>query len=179
MTEKLIFDSAVEGLLNSGRPDFTPRCISRLTGAGFDPRAKVKPAYPAEQWASLVKILSEEIYPGLDELEAQRKMALRTVDAFAHSMIGSAMFAVVGLLGPDRTVRRMTRNFRSSSNFLETTCTEISPHSFEIVFNDVTGVPGFYMGLLEGGFLRAGAKNLSVTIKSREAPGAIYLTSWS
>ena len=89
------------------------------------------------------------------------------------------MFTVVHLLGPDRTVRRMTRNFRTATNYIETTCTEIAPHTYEISFNDVSGVPGFYLGLLEGGFTRAGAKGLAIKVQSQVELGALYRCSWA
>ena len=179
MTEKLVFDAAMEGLIQCVRSELSPRCTARLLAFGFDTRAKVKPAYPAELWAGVVKILGEEIYPGTEPVETHRRLAIRTLDVFAHSMIGAAMFAVVGLLGPDRTVRRMTRNFRSSTNFIETTCTEVAPHTYDIAFNDVSGVPGFYLGLLEAGFLRTGAKSLSVKVHSALELGAVYRASWA
>ena len=179
MIEKLVFNDAMDGLVRAVSSDLAPRCRARLVALGFDPAAKILPAYPAELWAGVVKILGEEIYPNLEPLERHRRLAVRTIDVFAHSMIGGAMFTVVKLLGPDRTVRRMTRNFRTSTNYIETTCTEVAPHTFEIAFNDVSGVPGFYLGLLEGGFTRAGAKNLAVAVHSSGEAGAVYRASWS
>jgi uncharacterized protein (TIGR02265 family) len=179
MTEKLVFSDAMEGLIKAVSTDISPRCKARLVALGFDPNGKVKPAYPAEQWAGVVKVLGEEIYPNLEASERHRQLALRTMEMFAHSMIGAAMFAVVKLLGPDRTVRRMTRNFRTSTNYIETTCTEVAPHTYDLAFNDVSDVPGFYLGLLEEGFTRAGAKGLSVKVHSRIELGAVYRAMWS
>jgi uncharacterized protein (TIGR02265 family) len=179
MTEKLVFNAAMEGLINATGQDISPRCKARLLAFGFDPKGKIQPAYPAELWAKVVKTLGEELYPGFEAVEAHRRLATRTVDEFAHTMIGGAMFTVVSLLGPDRTVRRMTRNFRTSTNFIETTCTEVAAHTYEISFNDVSGVPGFYLGLLEAGFLRAGAKKLSVQMQSQVELGAAFRASWA
>ncbi len=179
MTEKLVFNSAMDGLVQSVRTDISPRCRSRLKDLGFDLGAKLMPAYPAELWAGVVTVLAEEIYPNVSANDGERKLAIRTVEVFAQSVIGGAMFTVANLLGPDRTVRRMTRNFRTSSNFLETTCTEIAPHTFEIFINDVSGVPGFYAGLLEGGFLKTGARQLSVVIHDKTSPGATYRVNWA
>jgi uncharacterized protein (TIGR02265 family) len=178
-TEKLIFNSAVEGLIGSVRVEISPKCHTRMKQAGFDYQAKSLPAYPAELWARVVQVLGEEIYPGLAAADSHRRLALRTVEVFAQSMIGGAMFTVANLLGPDRTVRRMTRNFRTGSNFIETTCTEVSPHTFDIGFNDVSGVAGFYAGLLEGGFLRVGAKGLTVKLNDETAPGAVFRVNWA
>ncbi len=179
MTEKLIFNGAMEGLMQSVRTDVSPRCRSRLKDLGFDVGAKSMPAYPAELWAGIVTVLAEEIYPSLSPHDGERKLAMRTVEVFAQGVIGGAMFTVANLLGPDRTVRRMTRNFRTSSNFLETSCTEIAPHTYEIFINDVSGVPGFYAGLLEGGFLKVGARELSVVIHDKTEPSATYRVNWA
>ena len=178
-TEKLIFNSVMEGLIQSVRADISPKCHTRMKEAGFDFQAKLLPAYPAELWARVVQILGEEIYPGIGPADSQRRLALRTVEVFAQSMIGGAMFTVANLLGPDRTVRRMTRNFRTGANFIETACTEVSPHTFDISFNDVSRVAGFYAGLLEAGFLRVGAKGLTVKIHDEKAPGAIFRVNWA
>ena len=95
MTEKLVFNDAMEGLLKAVSADISPRCKARLLAKGFDPAAKIQPAYPADLWAAVVKILGEEIYPGFEPLERHRRLAARTMDVFAHSMIGAAMLAVV------------------------------------------------------------------------------------
>lgn len=179
MTEKLVFNSAMEGLIQAVRMEISAKCRTRMKAIGFDNEAKLLPAYPAEQWAGVVKILAEEIYPGHAPAEGHRRLATRTVETYAQSMIGGAMFTVASLLGPARTVRRMTRNFRTGSNFIETTCTEVSPHTYDIGFNDVSTVPGFYSGLLEGGFLRVGAKSLSVKIFDERPPGALFRVDWA
>lgn len=179
MTEKLVFNSAMEGLIQAVRVELSAKCRDRMKAIGFDSEARLLPAYPAEQWAGVVKILGEELYPGHVAAEAHRRLAIRTVEVFAQSMIGGAMFTVANLLGPDRTVRRMTRNFRTGANFIETSCTEVSPHTFDITFNDVSTVAGFYGGCLEGGFLRTGARSLSVKIHEQTAPGAIFRVSWA
>ncbi len=179
MTEKLIFNSAMEGLIQCVRQEITPRARTRMKAIGFDCEAKSRPAYPAEQWAGVVKIIAEEIYPGVEPAEGHRRLAMRTVEVFAQSVIGGAMFTVANLLGPDRTVHRMTRNFRTSSNFLETTCTEVSPHTFDIWINDVSQVAGFYAGLLEGGFLRVGARSLTVKLFDATPPTATFRVNWA
>lgn len=179
MNEKLVFNASMEGLVEAVRSDLTAKSRARMKGVGFDCDAKLLPAYPAEQWASVVKVLGEELYPGLAPPEGHRRLAIRTVDVYAKGMIGAAMFAVAGVLGPDRTVRRMTRNFRTGSNFIETTCVEVAPHTYDIGFNDVSGVAGFYGGLLEGGFLKVGAKSLSVLLQGDHTPGAVYRVTWA
>ncbi|MBS1151723.1 MAG: hypothetical protein H6Q89_3421 [Myxococcaceae bacterium] len=179
MTEKLVFNSAMEGLIQAVRVEISPRCWTRMKTLGFDSEAKLLPAYPSTLWAGVVKILGEEIYPGLTPFEAHRRLAIRTVEVYAQSVIGGAMFTVANLLGPDRTVRRMTRNFRTGSNFVETTCNELSPHTYEIGVNDVSEVAGFYGGMLEAGFLRTGARSLSVKLHDEKAPGAIFRVNWA
>jgi uncharacterized protein (TIGR02265 family) len=51
----------------------------------------------------------------------------------------------------------MTRNLRSGSDFIEARATSLAPRAYEIWINDVTGVPGFYQGLLERGLELVGA----------------------
>ena len=85
MIEKLVFNDAMGGLIQAVRVEISPKCRERMKTAGFDSEAKLLPAYPAELWAGVVKILGEEIYPGHAAAEGHRRLAIRTVEAFAKT----------------------------------------------------------------------------------------------
>ena len=55
MTEKLIFNASMEGLIQAVRVEISPKCRTRMKEIGFDCDAKLLPAYPAEQWAGVVQ----------------------------------------------------------------------------------------------------------------------------
>lgn len=70
----------------------------------------------------------------------------------------------------------MTQNFRSGSNFQEARVTRVSevPYVEEIWFNDVTGCPGFYLGLLEGGVAHTTNGERQVVLVSTNGDEATY-----
>lgn len=175
---QLIFEPSIDGLLRSMRPLLTPKGISELRALGMDVHGKLQPAYPAEVWARAVKVCAADAFPSLEPFEGQRRVAERTVDAFTEGLLGSAMFQLLRLMGPDRTIVRMTRNLRAGSNFVETRVIQLEPHHYEVWIKDVSGVPGFYMGMLECGLRHVGAKELRLEVSGRDGPSCTYLASW-
>lgn len=174
----VIFEHIVDGLLRALRPLLSPAGEAKLRELGLDPNGKLNPAYPAQVWASAVKICAADAFPGLSPLEGQRQVAVRTVDVFTGGMLGTAMFSLLRLLGPDRTIGRMTRNLRSGSNYVETRSTQIEPHHYEIWINDVSGVPGFYKGMLERGLDLVGAQGIRIELAEQVEPACTYRVSW-
>ncbi len=159
MNEHLVFNNSIEGLLNSVRERLTPSMKEQLRGLGLDVDKKLDPGYPADRWAQFVKYLAAALYPGTEEGEALRQIGRRTVDAYTQGLVGSALFTMLRLVGPDRTVGRMTKNLRTGSNYMETRSKQLAPHRYEIWINDVSGAPGFYVGLLESGMEHSGARD--------------------
>lgn len=176
--QQVIFDNTIEGLFRALRPLVSPAGKARIRALGVDMDGKLNPAYPAQVWASAVKICAADAFAGLPPLEAQRRVAQKTVDAFTEGVIGTAMFSLLRLLGPDRTIGRMTRNLRTGSNYVETRATQLEPHRYEIWINDVTDVPGFYLGLLEQGLHHVGAKELKIELASQSGPSCTYRVQW-
>ncbi|MBS2028062.1 MAG: DUF2378 family protein [Deltaproteobacteria bacterium] len=175
---QVIFDNTIDGLFRALRPFVTPTGKAKIRALGLDMDGKLNPAYPAHVWASAVKIFAADAYPGLAPFEGQRRVAERTVDAFAEGVIGTAMFTLLRLVGPDRTIGRMTRNLRTGSNYVETKATQLEPHKYEIWINDVTDLPGFYLGLLERGLHLVGAKELKIELANQTGPSCTYRVGW-
>ena len=86
------------------------------------------------------------------------------------------MFALCRLIGAERTAKRMTQNFRAGSNFVDTRLTRIrdEPLTNELWINDVSGLPGFYLGLLEGGVAHTAGETYAVSYVRADGPGAVY-----
>ena len=177
--DQLVFEASMDGLVRAIRPRITSLGAKRLLEAGFDLNKPLLPAYPAPVWARYVQIISADLYASLEPTEAQRRVGALTVDAFSQGFIGSAMFGMVRLLGPDRTIARMTRNFRTGCNFLETRSTRMGRGRYEVWFNDVTGVQGFYQGLLEAGMRHVGAQDLETRILSTDGRECTFGVQWS
>ncbi len=176
MSEKVIFDHVIRAMFDGTVQRLTPEGLERVKRTGIDPTAKLLPAYPATTWAACARALAAELYPGLDELEATRLLARGTVDAFADGLVGRAMFGLLKLIGADRIARRMTQNFRTGANFIDTRLTRIceEPLTNELWFNDVSGLPGFYLGLLQGGMHHSSGNTYRIELVRSDGVEAVY-----
>ena len=176
--KQFIFNTSFDGLFRALRPAISPSGKAKILAVGVDMERKLDPAYPAHVWASVVKILASDVYPGLPPFEGQRRVAQRTVDAFTEGVLGVAMFSLLRLMDPGRTIGRMTQNLRAGSNYVETRAKQLEPHRYEIWINDVTDVPGFYLGLLERGLHHVGAKDLKIELADQTGPSCTYRVGW-
>jgi uncharacterized protein (TIGR02265 family) len=181
VAEQLIFGSSMEGLLDGVRNQLTPKCRERiLKECGVDVDAKTQPGCSAKVWARCIQILGEELFPALEPTMAHRELGVRTIEAFVDGhALGRAIFGVLRLLGPDRTVGRMTKNLRTGSSFVETRFLQLAPQNYEILINDVSGVPGFYQGMLERGLYHVGAKTTVAAIDKYDGCACTFLVRWT
>jgi uncharacterized protein (TIGR02265 family) len=171
---KLIFDSSVEALLKAGRGRLSPGAVAKIVALGVPLEGKLAPAYPAEAWASCVKVISEDLFPNVEAVEAQRQLAHRTVQQFAESFVGKALFSLARLMGRERTLQRMTQNFRTGANFIQTRLDTLGDGHWELWISDVSGVPGFYMGLVEAGEKASVGEPDQLRIKALEGTACTY-----
>jgi len=170
---KLIFRSSIEALLevSNGRvSEPTSRQLLEFRML----RKQLEPAYPAEHWATAVKLISADLYPGKPPEEQHRQLGRETVMRFAHGIMGKAMFAVAKVVGARRSLTRMTNNLKTGANFIETRYAVLDEHHQELWINDVSDVPGFYMGLLGAGADFVEGWFEEIHIKERVGPGCLY-----
>ena len=174
-SQKLIFETSMAALLKVAQGNVSAAAETQLNALGLHFGKKLEPAYPAELWASAVKVVAKDLFPQAEAMESHRLLALKTVDQFAETMVGKAIFAVARVMGPDRSLARMTHNFRTGANFIETKLTVIEPGVHELWLNDVSGVPGFYQGLIEGAALHTGRKPDTMSVKASDGVQCTFL----
>jgi uncharacterized protein (TIGR02265 family) len=173
--EKLIFASVVEPLLDVARKGkVSPETEKKLAGIGMPMWGKTAPAYPAERWAEAVRIIGADLFPQAEPDEQHRGIGLRTIEQFTGTFIGKALMTAARLWGPRRSLQRLTNNLRTGANFLETRFTHIDDRQQELWINDVSGVPGFYAGLIGAGSQYIEGWSDSVAIKQREGDACLY-----
>lgn len=179
VTEEVVFDSSVEGLFRRalGR-QMTPRCRARLKEAGLDLETKLRPKYPRTKYYEFVNIAAEELFPGKPREQAHDALGRSFVDGFQETLIGRTVVAMARLLGPKRTLARMTQNMQSSNNYMKTSLVEHAPTRFEITLTQVSGAPGYFRGVLQRAMEIAGAVNPKVTTLEATGPGAVYRVEW-
>jgi uncharacterized protein (TIGR02265 family) len=78
------------------------------------------------------------------------------------------------LIGPERTLKRLTIQFKSGMNCFEVKEKKIAAGHYEVWFKDTGGLPHFYAGMTEIGISLAGGKDacqvfVLITVDSRLA----------
>jgi uncharacterized protein (TIGR02265 family) len=178
MSDQVLFSHTVEGFQRALGPLLTDVAKEQLAAVGIDFRRPLEPAYSVKVWAEAMSLGSEWVAPGQPRGVQLFELGRRFIDGYAATLVGSAMLAVIKLMGPTRTLARMTRNFRSGNNYTETTLKELGPNDWELGFNLVFH-PDFYRGLVTAGLTRAGAREAEVALVSHDAQlRAVYRVTW-
>lgn len=177
MTEKLIFSQTVEGLLRSLTGRLTPPLLAGMKARGIDASVALLPAYPQQVFTDVVSWLAKELHPHLELDQAIASLGRGFMDGYGETMVGRAMLAMIRLIGPRRTLERVTRQFRTGNNYSDTRLTQRSATEYDLWVNEVSMV-GWYLGILSRGVELAGAKGVEVRLVSHDSAGAIFRISW-
>lgn len=177
--ERVVFEQTVEGLLRALAPRMDDGLAQRLREVGLEVRGKLKVAYPVSTWVQALWISAEALAPGVDRDEATYLLGRRFIEAYQMTLMGKAAYTMARVVGPRRTLERMTRNFRTGSSYGTSRLVELSGGRCELYCSPVT-VPGFYRGLVEAALEVAGAKKVKVQLVRWERPEeAVFDVSWS
>lgn len=178
MTEKLWFQQSIEGLLVRGvGKDMTPALREKLRALGID-LASLQPGYDAKVVSQAIRLTAAELFPGRPEAEALREVGALFMRGYVETLLGRAMVQVMKVVGPRRSLERMQRNFRTGSNYIETRFTSLGKGQAELWFNDVSGIPDFYAGVMSAGGRLAAAGNVRVTVHPSTDESCRFLVEW-
>jgi uncharacterized protein (TIGR02265 family) len=172
--QKLIFGQSVEVLLTACRGRISTATVKGLAAKGIHFDKKLDPAYPAEAWAEAVRLISTDLFPGVPAEEAHRQLAHRVVQQFTETVTGRVLVTVAKLLGHERSLNRMTHSLRTGANFLDCRVTPEVGGVRTIWMSDVSGVPGFYRGMLEFGGAAVGFERHLLEIIAREGTSVTF-----
>ncbi len=177
--EQLVFAHTVEALFRIGIGDkLTEAARTRLKSRGLD-LDWLKPAYPREQFHEWVRIAAEEVHPQLPRERSLELLGRAVVEGYEKTLLGKALIAAGRMLGPKRTLGRMTHNFRSTSNYLDTRLTECGSNLYDLWINEVSGVPEYYRGIMIAVVTGAGGKDPVVEMRPESGGACTYRISWT
>ncbi len=174
-TERVVFGPSMEGLHRALQPP-TPEeqaafARAKVADGRFDP------AYPLDVYLSILDACASSRFGACEPLERYTRVGRLFWAGYEKTLVGSALTGLMRVLGPRRTLERMTRNFRTANNYTEIEVERLAPNHHLVRVNYVART-GFYLGIIESGCLRAGAKDLSVVVlEAHESP--VYEVKWA
>ncbi|MEW5740285.1 MAG: DUF2378 family protein [Myxococcota bacterium] len=177
MPDRLIFSQTFEGLFRAAAESLDEPTIAALKAAGIDPQEELKPAYPLAVFHAVARLLAERLFPGLESEEQLRRLGRRFMDGYAQTMVGRAMVGVMRVIGPRRTLERLSRQFRTGNNFSETRVEELGPGHSQLWCNQAS-FPAWYEGIVARGLEFTGARDVQVALIRRDEAGATFRITW-
>ncbi|WP_163997855.1 DUF2378 family protein [Pyxidicoccus caerfyrddinensis] len=177
--ERVIFGNTVDSLYRRTLDaDLAPELRARLKALGMDLDAPLLAAYPHPVWVRCLDEVGRTLHPDLPLDEARRRLARRMIEGYAQTLMGAAVLAMARVLGPMRSLSRMTHNFRSGNNFTETRLTVVGPASADLWFNEPEVTEGFVEGVLEEGLHRIGVQGLTLARDRHGPESCTYRVQW-
>jgi uncharacterized protein (TIGR02265 family) len=119
------FGTSFESLVARALTPMPPGAVEKLKAVGFDPTRPVQAAYPAEVWMETLRVVAEMLYPGEPAEQAHRNVGRLYMEGFARTLVGKAIFGLGSTIGTRRMLPRMTRNFRTANNYIDTELEEL------------------------------------------------------
>ncbi|MDP1918285.1 MAG: DUF2378 family protein [Myxococcales bacterium] len=172
---RVAFSSLMQSLEKILRPIDAPTMERvRALGIDFD---KLLPAYPVETWYAGIELAMSRFDPSLTPEQKQNHFGVRLVEVYGDTLIGKAMYTMMRIIGPERSIQRATRSFRTATNFLDTSYVVHGPRDWELTMNEVV-FPHRYPGFFEKALSVAGAKNVKVELTGLTDTHATYRSRW-
>ena len=179
LAQEVVFAHAVEGLFREGLAGrVTPQLRARLKLAGIDLDRPLAPAYPRTLWNHALEMTARELWPELPLDRAFFLLGRQLVVGYAQTLMGRALLTMTRLLGPRRTLARMTHNFRSGGNYNEFRTTEVGPGRHRVWVNEPHLPPTYVAGTLDAALEFSGARSLAIEVETRDAQGCTYSVRW-
>ncbi|MFY0570957.1 DUF2378 family protein [Archangium lansingense] len=177
--EPVVFGHALELVLADAEA-LGSRASEALAGLGLSLNEPLRAAYPGALWAGAIHILSEALYPHLSTPKAEFALGRRFMERALQSRLGAAMMAHAKVIGPQRTLQRLTHNLRAFNNFLGASARELPGQAgWELVMRPLPefflapGVygepPQFTRGMLTTAFHTAGLSRVRMDVVHHEA----------
>jgi uncharacterized protein (TIGR02265 family) len=178
-TERLVFGHNFEGLYVRGLAGkMTPELLRLLDEEGVNLQ-KLAPAYPVEVWMRCLRRTADLLFPAKPKQLAHSELGRRFMRGYFETMMGKALLAMLKVLGPERTFKRMTQNFRTGNNFNEIKSEVPEPGHAEMWINHVLcDDPGFVQGLISEGLTLIAGREVVVTVRSVEGTAATFTARW-
>jgi len=179
LEDRLVYSEVIEGLIQHGLGGRVPsRLRERLGDLGLDVD-RLPSTFPVVTWHKCLRVLTEELFPGVPMDEAFRRLARQHVEGYGRTLMGRATLRVMRLLGPRRMVHRLPSVLSATDNYTAGSVEERGPTQFVLSLNSNMQPGAYTESLLEAMLHTCGAAQPQVKrLESRE-DSATYLLTWS
>jgi uncharacterized protein (TIGR02265 family) len=178
VAEKLVFDHTMESLLRTLARPIPPAQIAGLDALGIDLSKPLLPAYPVETYSALIGFIGRQRFPNLPPEEADFEVGRAFIEAYTtQTLLGRALKSLMKVIGPHRTIERMSRTFRTANNYTQTRLQPLGPASYELWFNYAIRA-GYFRGMVLSTLALSGVKQIEVRFVAVQNHEVTFHVSW-
>ncbi|MCU0696396.1 MAG: DUF2378 family protein [Myxococcaceae bacterium] len=179
MDEPLVFPDAIQTLVDIwADPSSARRAFAELN-VQVD---RLEPAYPVGVFRTLLERTARARFPELPTDDALFEVGRASVEPYSKTALGTAIAAMLRLIGPARALRRIARTLRSTNNYSNAEVTQMGATEFEVTL-DLVVSPPYEQGIISAGLTLAGARDVSVQVVKHEetfqGERAVFRVRWA
>ena len=179
MSEKLVYESSIEGLFIKGLGSkVTPALREELKGLGID-LSRIPKSVTQETWSAALEVTAKHLYPKLERKQALKELGIVLMKGVEDSFLGRTMARMVKFLGVKRLIERVPDNMKTSNNFSSAQVTPLSGNACRLDVTDIGDTPEVFQGSLEEMARWAGAKTVDVKFELPNPPAASFVIRWT
>jgi uncharacterized protein (TIGR02265 family) len=176
---ELVFQHGVEGLFHvSLKGRIPPALRARLKDAGLDLARPLLPAYPRAAWNHFLQLTAEGLWPTEPPERAYHALGRELLMGYSRTLMGGAILRLLRLIGPRRTLDRMTQNFRSAGNYNLCSVKDLAPREVLFWLNEPTLHPAYVAGILDAVLELVGVKQRDIQVHQQDVDGCTYRVRW-
>jgi uncharacterized protein (TIGR02265 family) len=178
VAEKLVFDHTLDSLLRTLERPIPPAQLAGLDALGIDLSKPLLPAYPLEIYSALIGYIAHQRFPDLPPEEGDFEVGRAFIGAYTtQTLLGRALKGSLRVIGPHRTLERMSRTFRSVNNYTQTRLKPLGPTSYELWFNHVIR-ESYFRGMVHATLELSGVKQIEVRVAASKDREVTLHVSW-
>jgi uncharacterized protein (TIGR02265 family) len=156
--DAIVFSQLMEAFFKYAIPQrLDSETRGRLRKLGVDLDHPFQVAYPVHIWLESINICAEVLYPGLTREQSHYQIGRQLTTGYGQTMMGRAVFAMLRMMGWERSLTRIPRGLQSGTNFLTGKAQLLDSGQLEVVFEvmpdfhaSLGGRPGIDPHLMNG-----------------------------
>ncbi|MCA2978084.1 MAG: DUF2378 family protein [Myxococcaceae bacterium] len=172
---RVVFGNLYEGFARGLGPRLTPEVKAAVKQAGLD-FDKLPPAVPIDEANRYSRLVGRLAFPEVPEPEAMRLLGLHAIRGWTQTTLGAAAAAMLRLIGPHRTLKRLDRAFQTTNNFNRATTTVLGETEVLVTINDIYDMPTYWQGVLEAGLEILRLEGTVVLERQDDPTGTFHIT---